>query len=138
MRNIQMKKRIVILMSVVLFAFSGCSDSSSSANKTISRSITPAEALSMMKNKSNLLVVDVRSPQELRSGYIEGSELIPFWEIARGKRSLPADRPILLVCAVGGRSYGVGQLLARNGWPEIYNLSGGTSAWKRAGLPLQY
>lgn len=90
----------------------------------------------MMNEGKDLLIVDVRSPQEIRYGYIKDSVLIPFWEIAQGKRSLQTDKPILLVCAVGGKSYGVGQLLVRKGWPEIYNLSGGIEAWKREGFPL--
>ena len=91
----------------------------------------------MAANK-DLLVVDVRNAQELREGYIADSSLVPFWKIAKGQTSLPSDRPLLLVCAVGGRSYAVGQFLNRKGYPEVYNLQGGISAWKKAGLPLQY
>lgn len=102
------------------------------------KSITPKDAQQIISRRKNLLVVDVRSPQELSDGYIEGSSLVPFWEIAKGKKSLPNDRPLLLVCAVGGRSYAVGQYLNKKGYPEVYNLQGGISAWKKAGLPLQY
>ncbi len=132
------RKTSVILLSLILLVSVNCSGSSDAKNSQIFKSISPVEAQKMMKEQKDLLVVDVRSPQELRSGYIEGSVLIPFWEIAKGKSSLPADKPILLVCAVGGRSYGLGQTLSRNGWPVIYNLSGGISAWKQAGLPLKY
>jgi rhodanese-related sulfurtransferase len=68
---------------------------------------------------------------------IPGSQLVPFGEIARGRMTLPTGRPLLLICAVGGRSYAVGQYFYRKGYPEVYNLQGGISAWKAAGLPLQ-
>jgi rhodanese-related sulfurtransferase len=54
----------------------------------------------------------------------------------KGTVPLPKDKPILLVCAVGGRSYVAAQVMSRQGFQEVYNLSGGISAWVKAGLPL--
>jgi rhodanese-related sulfurtransferase len=136
--EMSIKRTYMILLTFLLAASVGCSESTDATSNRIFKSISPVEAQKMMQEKKDLMVVDVRSPQELRNGYIEGSILIPFWEIAKGKRTLPKDKPILLICAVGGRSYGLGQALSRNGWPVIYNLSGGISAWKQAGLPLKY
>ncbi|MBU0481046.1 MAG: rhodanese-like domain-containing protein [Proteobacteria bacterium] len=104
----------------------------------IFRTISPGEAQNLIATKKDLLLVDVRNPQELREGFIANSRLVPFWEIAKGQTSLPENQPLLLICAVGGRSYAVGQFLNRKGYPEVYNLQGGISAWKAAGLPLQY
>lgn len=92
----------------------------------------------MIAQSKNLLLIDVRGPEELKEGFITGSQLVPFWDIAKGRKTLPADRPLLLICAVGGRSYAVGQYLYQKGYPEVYNLQGGIDNWKRAGLPLQY
>lgn len=90
-----------------------------------------------MEQRKDLVLIDVRNPSEMREGYIAGSRLVPIGELARGKATLPADKPLLLICAVGGRSYAVGQYFYRKGYPEIYNLKGGIDAWKRAGLPLK-
>ncbi len=98
----------------------------------------PAQTSELIQKRKDLLLIDVRSPQELREGSIEGSTLLPFWNIMKGEFDLPKDRPILLICAVGGRSYAAGQILAQKGYKEIYNLQGGIDAWKRAGLPLKY
>jgi len=102
------------------------------------RTISSQEAQALMSTRKDLMVVDLRESKELRQGYIAGSKLIPMSTIAKGTSSLPADKPLLLICAVGGRSYAVGRYLAGKGYPEIYNLKGGVSAWKQAGLPLQY
>jgi len=83
------------------------------------------------------VLVDVRSPAELREGSIPGSQLFPFGELARGRLTLPTGKPLLLICAVGGRSYAVGQYFSGKGYGEIYNLNGGISAWRAAGLPLE-
>ena len=100
--------------------------------------IAPTEALALIKSKKNLLVLDVRSPEELKEGKIAGSTLVPFWDIAKGNYRVPSNQPVLLVCAVGGRSFAVGQYLNRQGYPEVYNLKGGMTDWKKAGLPVIY
>lgn len=102
------------------------------------RSIGPVEAQKLMSQKNNLLIVDVRTPKELREGKIANSQLLPFFGLLRGQHNLPRDKPILLVCAVGGRSFAAGQVLVKQGYKEIYNLGGGISAWKKANLPLVY
>ena len=88
------------------------------------------------RTRKDLVLVDVRSPEELYEGSIPGSQLIPFSELAQGRMTLPTGKPILLICAVGGRSYAVGQYFSGKGYGEIYNLAGGISAWKPAGPPL--
>lgn len=103
----------------------------------IFRSLSPQEAKALIETRKDLALVDVRSPEELREGSISGSRLIPFTELAKGRMTLPAGKPLLLICAVGGRSFAVGRYFSGKGYGEIYNLQGGISAWKAAGLPLQ-
>jgi rhodanese-related sulfurtransferase len=100
------------------------------------QSVSPAQARELIRTRKDLLVVDVRTPGELRTGVIAGSLKVPFWAVMRGQHELPRDKALLLVCAVGGRSYAASQILVRNGYPEVYNLSGGIAAWKKAGFPL--
>jgi rhodanese-related sulfurtransferase len=142
-----MKRYLHLTATLVLFLLAiTCSDGKAAetrqtpaAPKTspIFRSISPQEAKALIQTRKDLLLVDVRSPEELSAGSIPGSQLIPFGELARGRMSLPAGQPLLLICAVGGRSYAVGQYFSGKGYREIYNLSGGIRAWKAAGLELQ-
>ena len=108
---------------------------SGSSQTPVFRSLSPQEAKSLIETRKDLVLVDVRSPQELYEGSIPGSQLMPFGELAQGRMTLPTGKPILLICAVGGRSYAVGQYFSGKGYGEIYNLAGGISAWKAAGLP---
>ena len=100
------------------------------------RSVTPDEAKRLIETRGDLLVVDVRSPEEFRTGSLPGARLIPFWDFAKGRFELPKDKPILLVCAVGGRSLACGQLLVSKGYREVYNLKGGLDAWVEQRVPL--
>lgn len=150
-----MKKILVLISCLFLFACSGNNDSSKAQppvqsqkvsgvpqgnqqGKNIFSSLPPAQANQLIKSKKDLLIIDVRSPEELREGKIAGSELVPFWKIAKGEYKVPTGQPILLVCAVGGRSMAVAQYLSRSGYPEVYNLKSGISGWKKDGLPVVY
>lgn len=112
--------------------------SSHSQPAPLFKTVTPAEARELISARKELLLIDVRGPQELTEGAIEGSTLVPLWDIVKGRKKLPKNQPILLICAVGGRSLALGQLLNKYGWPEVYNLKGGISAWKEAGFPVIY
>lgn len=100
-------------------------------------SVTPQEAQQLIKSRQGLVMIDVRTPQELASGVIKGSHNVPLWPVMQGKLNLPKDTPLLVICAVGGRSYAAGQALVKWGFQEVYNLKGGVDGWRQAGLPLQ-
>jgi rhodanese-related sulfurtransferase len=106
--------------------------------KNIFVSYAPIEAQQLIQQRQDLLIIDVRTPEELKDGQIENSILVSFWDIMKKKHQLPRNKPLLLVCAVGGRSYAAMQMLAQQGYPEIYNLKGGIYAWKSLKLPLAY
>ena len=106
------------------------------AAEKILKSIRPAEALRMQQTRNDLVFLDVRTPGERSSGAIPGSKLVSIYDLMKGTLPLPKDKPILLVCAVGGRSYVAAQFMSRQGFREVYNLSGGIKGWTDAGLPL--
>ena len=147
-----MKRLIFLLTGLLLLAFAPATVTAvqnKSADMSLQSShqqsklphfttVTPAEAKQLIETQKALLLVDIRNPGELKEGAIAGSELIPLLDIVKGRREVPQDRPILLICAVGGRSLALGKLMSKYGWPEIYNLKGGISAWKKAGLPVIY
>ncbi len=100
------------------------------------RNISPAEAKQLIEEHDRLLILDIRTPEERAQGTIADSTLVSIWDIAYNRERFPTDKPLLLFCATGGRSFMAGQLLARRGYREIYNLSGGIVDWHRQGLPV--
>ena len=107
-------------------------------DSAIFQTVSPADAIVMIENRKELLLIDIRSPKELRQGHIEGSTLMPLWKIINREQTIPQNRPVMLICAVGGRSLALGKFLSVKGYLELYNLEGGISAWKKAGLPVIY
>jgi rhodanese-related sulfurtransferase len=141
-----MKKIIILLFTTVLVVLLG-SQLVPAAQQLIPgpeqqhpffKTVTPQEAKNMIESRNDLLLIDVRGQDELSQGYIQGSTMMPLWDIIKGTQRPPKDKPILLICAVGGRSLALGQIMSKSGWNEVYNLKGGISAWKEARLPVKY
>ncbi len=55
----------------------------------------------------------------------------------RGVFEADPEQPLILICAVGGRSYVAGKVMFARGYREIYNLDGGIESWRRAGFPIE-
>ena len=99
-------------------------------------SISPTTAREMLSSGKDILFIDVRTPQEIAEIAVEGAQPVPMAAILQGHAVLPKDKPIILICAVGGRSYWVGRFLSSRGYSEVYNLSGGIVDWEKEGLPV--
>ena len=76
-------------------------------------------------------LIDVREPWEYQICRIEGSELMPMRSLAERIGELDPADSIVFVCHHGTRSMQVAQFLARQGFENVYNLTGGVDAWAR-------
>ena len=77
------------------------------------------------------LLLDVREPWEQQICRIDGSELVPMRTLPARVEELDPARPVVCICHHGGRSAHVAMFLARQGFAEVYNLTGGVDAWAR-------
>ena len=73
------------------------------------------------------MLLDVRSAAEFRPGHLPGALNIPHTELRHRLGEIPRDRPLLVYCASGFRSYLALRLLRQSGWPDVRSLSGGLS-----------
>ena len=95
--------------------------------------ITVHDLATMREERADLVVVDVRELSEWEDGHIDGAFHIPMAESVRRIAELPADRPKAVLCAGGLRSSTVISALSREGMTGWYNVSGGMTAWLKAG-----
>ncbi len=100
-------------------------------------SVLPQEAALLLQKEKDTLVVDVRTQQEIQQVRIPGSVPVSLMDIMQGREDLPKNKPILLVCAVGGRSYAAGLYMLKNGYSRLYNLRGGIVAWEKNGMSVE-
>ena len=77
------------------------------------------------------LVIDVREDQELAVARIPDVLHIPMGQIPARLGELDPHQEIVVMCRSGGRSMQVAQFLARNGFENVANLTGGILAWSR-------
>ena len=83
------------------------------------------------------LLVDVRERVEFAEVRAPGAVLFPTSSFMTRQGDLPADRPLLVICHIGGRSAAVTAYLTRAGRTDVVNVAGGMDAWARAGLPIR-
>lgn len=83
--------------------------------------------------KNGPLVVDVRTPNEWKSGHLEGAKHLPLATFAGRAAELPDDRKIALICGSGYRSSIASSLLQARGYQEVENVTGGMTALADAG-----
>ena len=78
------------------------------------------------------LVIDVREPYEWRLARLTFGRHVPMNEVPAHLDSLPKDRPVVVVCAHGSRSYSVAAWLIEQGIPAS-SLAGGITQWAQKG-----
>ena len=88
-----------------------------------------------IQSERDLVVLDVRQPQEWSDGHIEDARHITGAELPERINEVPKDVPVAVICGSGYRSSVSSSLLAARGFTNIANVLGGMSAWKSAGFP---
>lgn len=96
------------------------------------KSVDADQARNYMGNRDSdeLTILDVRQPNEYESGHISGAKLIPLPDLTERLHEIDPNKPTVVYCAIGGRSRIAAQMLAGNGFEDVYNLSGGFKTWK--------
>ena len=117
-----MKTLFASLCGIVLLAVSGCS---STENK-----------ISM---ENNAVLLDVRTPEEHKSGYLEGAVLLPLAELeSKITKKIPAkNTPIYIYCRSGRRAGTAVEKLKAMGYTDLHNLGGLKDAQEKLDLPIK-
>ncbi len=100
--------------------------------------IHPAELQQRLADHDQLFMLDVRSAEEYaHDGHIVGARLIPLPALSARLDELPKDTPIVCICRSGSRSQVAAEMLARHGFSNLFNLTGGMIGWQQADLPAK-
>jgi molybdopterin/thiamine biosynthesis adenylyltransferase/rhodanese-related sulfurtransferase len=97
-----------------------------------------ARELATRQAQGELLVLDVREPDEHTSGLIPGAKAVPRGLLEQRIEALAKpSQPLAIYCAGGTRSALAADTLQTLGYRDVVSLSGGISAWREAGFPIQ-
>ncbi|MFT6986514.1 MAG: rhodanese-related sulfurtransferase [Psychromonas sp.] len=97
-----------------------------------------AQQATIMVNKQDAIIVDLRSSDEYQKGHIVNAKNITLSQIEKGNFAEienHKETPIILVCESGARSSGAATKLVKAGFTQVNNLSSGMGGWASANLP---
>ena len=123
-----MRPLTMFVLVIMLITLIGCNKTT--PETTTIKTITAKEAKEMMTTKQNIIILDVRTPQEYSGGHIEDAILLPDYDVKDKVNEIISDKEatILVYCRSGRRSAAAAQTLQKLGYTSIYDF-GGVNDW---------
>lgn len=93
----------------------------------------------MLMNKDDAIVVDIRPPAEFKKGHILGAKQLKSEQITKADfTSLEKHKgkPIIVVCAMGMTAKKTASSMLKSGFDNVSVLKGGMNTWQGASLPV--
>lgn len=127
-----MKKQIFTICLLVSALFSACNGfAQEQANLDV-------QQFQKAIQQPGVQVLDVRTMEEFQTGHLKDAMLADWTNKDQFKERVAAldkSKPVYTYCLSGGRSSAAARYLRENGY-TAYNLTGGISKWKQAGMPV--
>ncbi|MCA9946156.1 MAG: rhodanese-like domain-containing protein [Ardenticatenaceae bacterium] len=95
------------------------------------------QTVASVKDREDVVVLDVREQWEYDEGHIPGVTLIPMGEVANRLAEIPTDKEVIVTCRSGNRSGQVTDFLRQQGFDNVHNMDGGILAWQAAGYDVE-
>ena len=97
----------------------------------LAKGINPLEAYRWMQEKKDLILLDVRTPQEFKELRMDDPRVlhIPLGVLRQKAKELPKDKDILAFCKVSMRGYEAQRILNAEGFERVWFIEGGLMAW---------
>ena len=99
--------------------------------------VNAVQSSAWIKENTDTVVLDIRTPKEFNSGHIDGAVNINFYDndFSTQLQALDMSKDYVVHCRSGGRS---GKSLAtfkKLGFKHVVHMDGGMKAWNAAKLP---
>lgn len=133
MKKFKMSTVMILLISI---SFLNCAQ-----DKKTEKSNETVEIISidkLEKADNTIQLIDVRTPEEYKDGYIKDAININFKDddFIDQVSKLDKDKPIYVYCMVGGRSGQSAAQLKEAGFKKVYDFKGGFKQWKAEGKKI--
>lgn len=138
--ELSLKKMFLFLVTIpfALFFINSCRMNDEIGNSKLNDTLTADEFLNTSE-KSDFILLDVRTPEEYSKGFIEKSINLNFYdtinfnsEIVKLNRNIP----YLIYCRTDKRSGRTIELMKESGFREVHILKGGIVQWQKENKPL--
>lgn len=125
--------------SVLLFAFFALWSCGPGVSEGSSDLLTPKDFAEQLKSGADHVLLDVRTPEEMQTGFIEGARNLDFNSgvFKSALDSLDHSKNYFVYCKIGKRSGKAKEMMKAKGFQKVTSMDGGLDAWVAAGLPVQ-
>ena len=120
------------LLFLIIIFFISCSN-----KNTLVYEKTDILSLDKILNDTDIIILDVRTSEEINAGYIPNSTFIDYYDknFENKINLIDPSKKIYTLCKSGGRSVKAAEILSKNGFRNVYNLEGGFMRWKANKMP---
>ena len=111
-------------------------EESTASPETGTTKLEPQAFKSQLSATPDAILIDVRTPEELTDGFIEGAINIDYTDsrFVEKIRGLDKSKTYFVYCKSGKRTAGAVDQMAASGFKNIYILEGGYTSWVEKGL----
>ncbi len=126
---------LTAVLSMTVMSCNGAASDGVFVNKTVAECYT---LISENQNNPDFIILDVRTPAEYTSGYIENAINLDYYEddFEETLATYDKNKTYLIYCRTANRTASVMKIMQRLEFTEVYNMQGGINAWKSAGYPV--
>lgn len=105
---------------------------------TIPHVLAPDELAELLAKRSDVRVLDVRTPGEFEAVHLRGAYNVPVETLAEHTAAIRASvtAPLVIVCRSGRRALQAEEMLREAGMLDLHLLDGSMNAWVAAGKPV--
>lgn len=123
-----------LLVAIALGTVPAWGQSSATATE-----ISAEALLERIEQDDDLLVLDVRTPEEFAEGHVPGAINIPHTELADRLDEVRAagDVDVVIYCRSGRRAGIAHETLDMTGFARLHHLTGDMLGWLEKGLPVE-
>lgn len=129
------RKGVLLIALAAAIAVAGCSPSGATLE-----TVSPEAAAEVIANTPDVVVLDIRTPEEFTEGFIEGASNIDFYrsDFAGQLDMLDKDAPYVVYCRSDNRSGDAMDVFADLGFTNVTEIDGGIVNWYESGLPIVF
>ena len=128
-----------LVLSGLFVALLGAFIYTSVASKLSSLKELSTHEATLLMNKEDAFVLDIRPAADFKKGHILGSTQIKAEAVAKADFSAlekHKNKPIIVVCAMGMTAKRTASQMLKAGFEKVTVLKGGMNAWQGANLPI--
>ncbi|MCU7550739.1 rhodanese-like domain-containing protein [Chitinophagaceae bacterium LB-8] len=129
------KFHIVLILTVLICSLTPVLSSAQHiADSSKKVNVISQKKFKRQMNKENVVILDVRTPEEYNSGNIPGSILINYKDstFAKQVNALDKNKHYLVYCKSGNRSNKATQYMLSNGFKRVDQLENGYAKWEKS------